>query len=134
MTTKRVKGVTHWATVAIRLGVLLVGQFNDGPRADPVRTATLFIRLRRLVRALPPNHILPPKFEENLATWPQTWESSEYNAARYQMVLLVRRLRRYCDEWGGSPIPVTPMVGILPTGEQVSQSAGVEALVSSPPA
>jgi hypothetical protein len=110
MSTKHVKGVRHWASVAVRLATQLVGQLGDGPRGNPARTATVFARLRRVMRALPPNHILSANFEPNMTLWPSVWRSGEYAAALYQAVQLVRRLRRYRDDW-----PATAVVQLAAT-------------------
>lgn len=99
------KTVLDQVTTAIRIAVKLVGQFNAADRADAARTAVLFVRLQQLVRGLPPNRHLNPKFAENMGDWPRVWEMGEYKAARYQMVQLIRKLRNYRDDWGSGGVP-----------------------------
>src|SRR5947207_2555697 len=41
----------------------------------------------------------------NMADWPRVWEAGEYKAARYQLVQLVRKLRRCRDDWGRGDVP-----------------------------
>ena len=102
--TNAMRSVFTLSNLAIRVGVQLVGQFNDGPCGDPSRTKTLFSRMRKLVRALPPSQFLSEQLQANLDLWPQMWERGEFSAARYQMVHLVRKLRNYRDDWEGDSI------------------------------
>ena len=109
------RGVVGVADLAIRLGVQLVGQFNDAARADPARTRALFGRLVKFVRALPPGRHVTEQLQANLAVWPRTWEAGEFRAARYQMVQLIRQLRNYRDEWDGDGTPAgTPPLAAAP--------------------
>jgi hypothetical protein len=54
---------THRATAAIGIAMKLLSHFKSGNRADPVRTAKLFAKLRLLIRGLPLNQT----FSESLA-------------------------------------------------------------------
>lgn len=112
MATKNLSTIDR-ATASIRVGVKLVGRFNDCALADVTKTTRLFSHLRQLIRCLPPTQYLSPEFEPNMAEWTTMWESGEYKAARFQMVLLVRKLKRYRDDWRNGGV-ATGMV-LVPT-------------------
>jgi hypothetical protein len=113
---KKPMTVLDRAKLAIETAVKLVGQFNDGTCADPARTNRLFARLRLLILGLPPTQHLSPTFADNMIQWPRIWESGGFNAARLQVLLLIRKLSKYRDDWssGGTlavlkPTPPTPV-------------------------
>ena len=86
----------HALTTTIHAAARLVGQMNEGHHADRAAVAAGFRRLADGVAGLVPA-VLGPRFEENVWDWPEMWLAGEYQAARYQLVQLVRRLKTARD-------------------------------------
>lgn len=96
---KQAPSIVETVSVAIRLGVKLIEQLNAGPRADAGLTQSLFRMLRATVGALPMTSYLSAELPKNIAKWPDMVERGEYKAARYQVVLLIRKLKLYRKDW-----------------------------------
>jgi len=75
---------------AMKVAVLLIGQCNEGPKADPDETKTLFEKLKGKIKLLPPDD----GTFQNLATASESeWNAGEFKAARWELVQLARKLR-----------------------------------------
>jgi hypothetical protein len=96
---KQASSILETTSLAIRVGVRLIEQLNAGPRADSRLTQTLFRNLRTTVGALPTTSYLSAELPKNIAKWPDMVERGEFKAARYQIVLLIRKLKLYREDW-----------------------------------